>query len=457
MVFNRFYDILAHWAESTPAAPALKYERDGAVRTMSYAHLYAAVGEEAARTSASACEGFLISALEPETLIRFFGAVLAGRQTVLLDAATPVPVLRGQLPYTDADSLTGDSALVTELTGNLCQPKVPPHTGRILFFTSGTTARSRAVVLTEASLCASARQGCALLPLKQEDTLLCVLPVHHAFGFVCGLLWGLYCGACVALGRGALHRGEDFALFRPTAVSVVPPLLETLLKRRQLNAELRLLLVGGGDCARTLLDAARSLGMTVSFGYGLTETGSGVALSLEEDYYAMTVCPGCRVALAQDGEILIEARESMFQGYYKSASDTAAVLRGGVLRTGDLGALDAEGRLTVRGRKKEILVLSDGTKIVLPEYERELGWALGTRDLAVVLRHSVPALVLPQADGDVVAIWEMLDSVMETLPRSHRIREILFLGAPFPRTSTGKLRRWALEQQVRALPAASST
>ena len=65
-------------------------------------------------------------------------------------------------------------------------------------FTSGTTERARAVVLTEGSLCASAACGSALLPLSGNDTLLCMLPLDHVFGFVCGLLWGLSSGAAVA-------------------------------------------------------------------------------------------------------------------------------------------------------------------------------------------------------------------------------------------------------------------
>ena len=108
-------------------------------------------------------------------------------------------------------------------------------------------------MLTEQSLCSSAYNGGALLPLSPSDTLMCMLPLSHVFGFVCGLLWGLSCGACVALGRGARHYIDDLAYFGPTARSAVPLLLGFLVQHGLLNRELKLILVGAGDCPAALL------------------------------------------------------------------------------------------------------------------------------------------------------------------------------------------------------------
>ena len=109
---------------------------------------------------------------------------------------------------TDIDLLwSSDEDLVEELTPFLAEgipaPGASGSSGSdILFFTSGTTASSKAVVLTEGSLMAAAYNGSCKLPLSPDDTLLCVLPLNHVFGFVCGLLWGMECGTPVALGRG---------------------------------------------------------------------------------------------------------------------------------------------------------------------------------------------------------------------------------------------------------------
>jgi len=287
---------------------------------------------------------------------------------------------------------------LSESSWNMAPPAAQDKnkSDEILFFTSGTTSRSKAVVLTQESLMASAWNGSSLLPLFPEDRLLCMLPLSHVFGFVCGLLWGLSCGACVALGRGARHYADDCLVFKPTAVSLVPMQLAFLLKYKVLNPELKTVLIGAGDCPDELFSAAQSLGLKVCFGYGLTETGSGVALSVSGDPRAMEICPADTVSIASDGEILVSSPLCMMQGYFKNPEDTASVLKDGIFRTGDLGFLDEDGKLHVIGRKKEIIVLPDGGKIFLPEYEDECARALHITDLCILEKDGRILLVLAQ-------------------------------------------------------------
>lgn len=248
----------------------------------------------------------------------------------------------------------------------------------LLFFTSGTTSMSKAVALSGESLCFSAYSGGEMLPLEASDILMCMLPLAHVFGFVCSLLWPLSSGAAVALGRGPRHYMDDLNYFKPTVLSAVPSLLGFLLRCRSINSQLRLILVGAGDCPPALLEQASALGIKVSFGYGLTETSSGVAISVRDDPYAMEICPGVNISLAPAGEILIRAPGSMMEGYYRQPEATAQVLKDGLLYTGDLGRFDSDGRLHITGRKKEVLVLSDGTKLFLPEYEAAIAKVLGS-------------------------------------------------------------------------------
>ena len=441
MRFSSFEEMLSHMARTAPDAPALRYEE----RTWSFAALEEAVAARAAvlRTGGKTCLGLLADG-SADCVIELFATVRAGLQLVMLDPSLPDELLRGLLAYTDVDLLWGDEELSEELSDALTAG-VSDGAGRILFFTSGTTERSKAVALTEASLCASAWNGSEKLPLAPEDTLLCLLPLGHVFGFVCGLLWGLSCGACVALGRGARHYGDDFAFYRPTAVSLVPLLLGFLLRQRCLNQELRLILVGAGDCPPSFLQAAAAQGVRVSFGYGLTETSSGVAISVSGDPYAMEVCPDDTITLDEDGEILIDAPTCMMQGYYKRPEDTAAVLRGGLLHTGDLGRFDEEGKLHITGRKKDVLVLPDGTKLYLPEYEAAIAQALGRSELAVVLREGRP-LLLVQGEGDEGEILRALRPVLAERPRGQQLGGVRFIAEPLPRTATGKIKRWELRR-----------
>ena len=442
MRFDRFSQLLAHWAEAAPQAPAL---RCGG-RSLSFAETWEAVRTraEALRAEGKTCLGVLADG-SLDCVIELFAANLAGMQLVMLDENAPAALLRQLVAYTDIDALWGDEDLVEELTPALTGG-VDDGEGKILFFTSGTTERAKAVVLTDHSLCQSAWNGAQKLPLSPTDTLLCMLPLGHVFGFVCGLLWGLSCGACVALGRGARHYIDDCTYYRPTAVSLVPLLLGFLLKQRAVNPELKLILVGAGDCPKTLLEAAGALGIRVSFGYGLTETSSGVAISVRGDPFAMEICPDDTITLAEDGEILIQAPTCMMQGYYKRPDATAEVLRDGVFHTGDLGRFDEEGRLHITGRKKDMLVLPDGTKIFLPEYEAALMQALGHTELAVTLRDQRPLLIY-SGEGSEKEILAKLLPLMTELPRGQRLSGVESVQKPLPRTATGKIKRWELQQK----------
>ena len=431
MRFGSFEAMLHYWAEESPDRAAL--EDSGTV--VSFRQFRERVGKRAEelRESGKSCLGVLCDG-SLACVTEIFAANLAGLQIVLLDENAPEAMLGGLIAYTDIDLLWGEEELCETLSPCLTKG-VSDGAGKILFFTSGTTERSKAVVLTDHSLCQSAYNGSAKLPLSPSDRLLCLLPLGHVFGFVCGLLWGLSCGATVCLGRGARHYIDDCAYYKPTAVSVVPLLLGFLLQQNALNPELALILVGAGDCPPQLLQAAAAKGIRVSFGYGLTETSSGVAISVSGDPYAMEVCPDDVITVAEDGELLIAAPTCMMQGYYKWPQHTEEVLRHGILSTGDLGYFDENGLLHVTGRKKDMLVLPDGTKIFLPEYEAVLMKALGHSELAVTLRDSQPVLVY-SGQAEKAELWKVLRPIMETMPRGQQ------------RTASGKIKRWEVQQKA---------
>ena len=449
MRFDSFSQMLEYWAGQTPDAPALIFD-EGGKKTLSFASLEQTVKArcDVLQAEGKTCLGVLSDG-SAACVIEIFAAVLAGLQVVMLDASLPDETLQALLGYADVDTLWGDEELCEELAPCLTKG-VADGRGKLLFFTSGTTDRSKAVVLTDHSLCQSAYNGGAKLPLFPEDRLLCMLPLGHVFGFVCGLLWGLSCGAAVALGRGPRHYADDCMFFEPTALSAVPLLLGFLIQHRLFNPGLKLVLVGAGDCPRPLLDAAAAMGVRVSFGYGLTETSSGVAISVSGDPFAMEICPDDTITLAEDGEILIEAPTCMMQGYYKRPADTAAALVDGVLHSGDLGRFDEEGKLHITGRKKDMLVLSDGTKLFLPEYEGELIKALAHTELAVILLKGRPALVY-SGEGEEKAILETLRPLMAARPRGQQLARVIVTDAPLPRTATGKIKRWELQQEMETL------
>ncbi|MBR3718817.1 MAG: acyl--CoA ligase [Firmicutes bacterium] len=439
--FQSFEELLTFWAAESPDSPALRYE-DG---VLTFSKLKERVQERAAelKSTGKSCLGMLSDG-SLDCMVEIFAANLAGLQLVMLDQSAPEALLRGLIAYTDVDLLWGDEELCEELSPNLTHG-VADGRGKILFFTSGTTERSKAVVLTDHSLCQSAWNGGAKLPLQPEDNLLCLLPLGHVFGFVCGVLWGLSCGACVSLGRGARHYIDDFVHYKPTAVSVVPMLLGFVLKQNCLNEELKLILVGAGDCPPQLLQAVGARGIRLSFGYGLTETSSGVAISVGGDPYAMEVCPDDTITIAEDGEVLIAAPTCMMQGYYKWPQYTDEVLRHGILSTGDLGRFDEEGKLHITGRKKDMLVFSDGTKLFLPEAEAQLSALLPGVDLALAQeKEKVVLHVYAQNGATETEIMNTIKPWQQAHDRSQQIARAALHESPLPRTATGKVKRWKL-------------
>lgn len=445
---NRFRDLqhmIRFRAETDPEGNMLYY--DGAV--LSNTDFLFRVREESetlSRLSAESGANCVAIAADgkPDSIIEIFAANQAGLQIVMADPGTTEETL---LEWTDAGLFWKDGKTAI-IEGRRAEGEV---NDKILFFTSGTTSRSKAVVLTGESLAQSAYNGASMLPLTPNDTLLCILPLSHVFGFVCSLLWGISCGASVALGRGRRHLFDDFTFYHPTAVAVVPQMLEIFLRTGVFGPELQLILVGAGMCGREIIEAVRNGGRRIAFGYGLTETSSGVAMNTGgEDPYALTVCPDDEIRVNSEGELEIRADTCMMKGYYKMPGDTAEVLRDHWLRTGDLGSVDEDEHVRVFGRRNDVLVLSSGMKIFLPEYEEDLYRALsqecGIRELAVVQDGKDLVLAVFGTDLPADRILRTVRRSQQDLPLDQRIRRVTVLETVLPRTATGKLKRWELQR-----------
>ena len=452
--YKSFEDLLERRAAGSPEQAALLACADNeSMQVVSWGELAARVSARAEELAerGRACEAILADG-SPACVVEVFAAVRAGLQVALVDALMPNRIVEPLLQAVDADCVwAATDARQQELEGLLSPAREPAFGAHgMLFFTSGTTSSSKPVVLTDESLMASAFNGSSLMPLGPDDTLLCLLPLSHVFGFVCGLLWGLSCGAAVALGRGARHYADDLALFRPTAVAVVPRLLEYLVARKALASSLQLVLVGAADCSDALLDAVRQQGIRASLGYGLTETSSGVALSTGDDFHAMTICPDDEVTIAEDGEVLVTAPTCLMQGYYRDAAKTAAAVQGGVLHTGDRGFIDDAGLLHVEGRMKDVIALPGGTKVFLPDYEAAIATALGERDIAVVMSGGKLTLACGSTarDRDDRQVMQALEPVLSAYPPGSRIARIARLGHALPRTAAGDAERWKIQEEL---------
>jgi O-succinylbenzoic acid--CoA ligase len=278
----------------------------------------------------------------------------------------------------------------------------------VVIGTSGSTGAPKGVELSAAALRHSARASLERVGARPGDRWLCCLPVTHVAGLAV-LVRSLASGTEPVLADRA--DAETVTASGCAHVSLVPVQLQRLLLQAGAPlAGFSSVLLGGAAAPADLLDAARDAGVPVVTTYGMTETCGGCV-------YDGVPLDGVRAEVRDEGRIWISG-PVLFSGYLRGPRAPAD----GWFRTGDLGALDAGGRLRVRGRADDV-INTGGHKVVPGEVAAALQACPGVRDAAVVGQpdpewgERVVAVVVP-ADPDDPPALEMLRShVRERLPR----------------------------------------
>jgi long-chain acyl-CoA synthetase len=388
-----------------------------------------------------------------------------------------------------------------------------PNADLAIFYTGGTTGYPKGVRMTEANLFWSVRDMLAVCPITAVDHILSILPLFHIMALLANLLGPLYVGARVIYLSGR-DPAQVLAAFHDEAITCFlcvpqfyyllvrrifqqvdaqPPLkrfafyrllsLSRFLRRRmkilagrflfrqihdRFGPKFRLFGVGAAsfsaDHGETMLD----LGFNLFQAYGMTETAGPVTVDPPGANGGLTCGPPMPHAQIrihspdQDGigEILV-AGEHVTPGYWKQPEATAELIRDGWLWSGDLGFLDANGRLRVTGRKKEVIVLSSG-KNVFPEqveYQLQKGSEF-IREVCVVGLPSsngeerLHAIVVPDFDRlkerGVTNVQDQIRYDIENASRSlvswQHVHGFEIRGTPLPRTSTRKLKRFEVRR-----------
>lgn len=291
---------------------------------------------------------------------------------------------------------------------------VSPENILSILFTSGTMGNSKGAMLTHGNVASNITAAVRWVDLRSDDRFLSILPMHHSYECTDGFLLPLYLGAQVSYAESLRRIVENTAETRATAVLGVPLIWHALYKkiaaamaekgrwkaeaakkvaglseallginiRRRLfsklhekfGGSLRILISGGAAVDPEIARGYRELGLEFLQGYGLTESSPIISVNRNrafKDASAGLPLEGVEVRIAEDGEILARGPNIM-QGYYRNPEATAAALRDGWLHTGDLGYLDEDGFLYVKGRKKAVIVTPAGKKIYPEEVEAEI-------------------------------------------------------------------------------------
>jgi O-succinylbenzoic acid--CoA ligase len=293
----------------------------------------------------------------------------------------------------------------------------------LLVHTSGTTGAPQPVELSYGNVQANALGSAVALGLDPAERWLCPLPLSHVGGLMVLLRAAIYATTAV-LGVGGTEIRDDVTL-----ASLVPTMLARLLDAgAEPGPRLRAVLLGGAPAGRDLLVRARDAGWPVAPTYGLTQACSQVTVGEVGDVETCgRALPGVRVALAADGEILVEG---------------PTVAGGGTLRTGDLGRLDDRGRLIVSGRKADTIV-SGGENVAPAEVEAVLLEHPAVAEAGVFARphpewgEAVTARVVLRAEASERELhaWARQRLAGFKVPKTIEVADAL------PRSASGKLLR----------------
>lgn len=317
----------------------------------------------------------------------------AGARFVFVaDGAQPAKIneVRPKLPHLLGVSFDPDRWQEFLERGRLASPSIHEECRRraagltaddlaTIIYTSGTTGNPKGVMLTQRNLLSNALAFAEVASVGQDSIVLNWLPFSHIYARTVDIYVPLAVGATLCLAESADTVIANLAEIQPTNMSAVPRFYEKVLAAVQhpdpkvlaqrlkaiFGPRIDFLGSGGAPLPISVARAYHDAGLLLLQGYGLTESSPVIAFNRKHSYKLASVgqpIPGIEVRIAEDGEILTRGPHVM-AGYWKNAADTASAIPDGWLHTGDVGQLDAAGFLTITGRKKDLLVLSNGKKV----------------------------------------------------------------------------------------------
>jgi long-chain acyl-CoA synthetase len=313
-------------------------------------------------------------------------------------------------------------------------------------FTSGTTGDPKGAMLSHRNILSNAIAASQIFPIGPKQRLLSFLPLSHMFEQLGGFFCVLIAGASViyptsrqpaVVRRTFKERKVSMVLITPAVVKSLmlaiersaeaqgkKELFEKLrrvarrlpmgLRRvvffsvhRQFGGRFRYIISGGAALDPALGESWRELGIDVIQGYGTTECSPGLTFNrveLNRLGSVGTPLPGVEIKIAADGEVLARG-PNVFKGYWENEEATRAVLdMDGWYHTGDLGEIDKDGFLWLRGRKKDMIVLADGTNVYPEDIENALAADPRVEALATPLRPAVATVVGLQRPGEDIQV-----------------------------------------------------
>ena len=403
-------------------------------------------------------------------IVAFYGILASGNVAVLINQAMPADMIVSQCRQADVTVLCCDMTVSEELISAaaelerlylenirsesaLCMEtihKADPDETIILLGTSGTTGKSKIVEISSKNMQSSLDNTNYASAASGQERSLLVLPLFHIGGAV-SISWVFSQLRTLCIGRGPISMLADMAVLNPTQVPFVPSMMESVEKlfRRKTDPRerakyvgnnLRRIMVAGAAPKYSTCQFFIDQGITVDTAYAMTETtGAGTWAELNENnvgsigkmYGNLQIC-------FQDGELMMKG-DAVMKGYYKDPEETAKVIEDGWLHTGDMGYCDEEGYYYITGRKKNVIILSNGENVNPEEIEAKWGSCV----------HIPECMVYSDGKGICADVYttdrEAADAYIkeynQSMPMYRQVYKVNYSAEPLEKTSTGKIKR----------------
>lgn len=494
-------DIIDYAAKQYGDNPAIRYKVRKDVVTKTYRDLQTDSQSFSRALKALDMSGKHVAVIGPTTyewIISYFGTVNSGGVVVPVDAALKAEDVCELLARADVSVLVFDSlrkdvaALAQEKCPNLkylismqseeskeeiqslhqlCKEheggfscEINPDKMCAILFTSGTTGKSKGVMLTHRNLTDNA--VCLDMKIPAGTVSMTLLPIHHAYCFTMDILKGIYIGLVICINDSIMHVSKNMKLFKPEIMLLVPMVIESVLKKLKestgilpkklvakaaFGGNLKTICSGGAYLPPEMVDAFADYGITILQGYGMTECSPLISTNLAWESKPGSVgklIPNCE-AKTVDGEIWVRG-SSVMLGYYKMPEETQEALKDGWLCTGDLGYIDEDSFVYITGRKKNLIILKNGENVSPEELENEIGKDPLVKEIVVRDKNTViEAEIFPDLEyaqkkrvKNVPArLQEIIDDFNKGMPLYKKIHGLSIREEEFEKTPSKKIKR----------------
>ena len=502
MLCSTIRDIIVHTAEILPEKEAIRYKKGkNEIAGKTYAQLKADGEKFSAVLKTLGEQGqhiAVVGATSYEWIVTYLGTVNSGSVSVPLDVLLPAEDMCELVDRSDATVFVVDEVradvlamakercpqlkhiismqktehadgvlsfwqlMDAEEAGFACE--IQPDQLATIMFTSGTTGKSKGVMLTHRNLAENAT--CLDMKLPEDTVLLSVLPIHHAYCLTNDFLKGFSNGSTICINDSLMRMAKNIKLFQPSMILMVPLMIETMakkleaaeglpadvVKREVFGEQFYAICSGGAYLSPAMLDLFGKYGIDILQGYGMTECAPTISTTVGWNIRKGTVgqlLPNCE-AKTVDEELWVRG-SSVMQGYYKMPEETAETLVDGWLRTGDLGYVDEEGFVYLTGRKKNLIITKNGENVSPEELENKLGENKIICEIIVREKEGViEAEIFPEAEyvekmgiTNVKAeLQKLIDEYNTGAPAYKRIYSLVVRDTEFPKTPSKKIKRY---------------